>query len=114
MDQLLQGNFLTCPQDRTKLEALNEVKTFPQNKYILSNIRRANHAAVKEDDKTISIPKYGSCTVHNRQLNLYCKETDCQKPICAKCLLDNHRIHEVVDIEKELEEKNESLKAVVT
>ena len=38
--KLISDKKLNCPECRTKHEAEKEVKTFPQNKYLIAQIRR--------------------------------------------------------------------------
>ena len=54
LDQLIhsnfleQGHFVECPECREKHTVVNEVKTFPQNKYILAYIRRKTAETYKK------------------------------------------------------------------
>ena len=44
--------------------------------------------------------KFEICREHVRDLSLYCHEEQCGKVICQLCLLKEHRMHDVVDIEE--------------
>ena len=80
-----------------KRHTLVDVKTFPQNKYIVTNLKQ------KQKEREIA-----KCEEHGKELTLYCRCNGCQTAICSKCLTASHRKHDVVDIEerqKEIEEK---------
>ena len=97
LKQLIEGNSMECPECRKKHRVFaNKVKTFPQNKYILANIRR----------KEIDIAKNDMCEIHGKELLLYCVEPECLISICLTCLSKHHRGHDVVEIE---EAKREAL-----
>ena len=103
--QLIWENSPTCPVCVTKHTPVNDVKKFPQNKYILSHIRYKQKA-----QKNLSVAKKAvkECAEHHQVLGFYCKETSCQRKICPGCFLNEHRYHEVVDLEeghKQLREK---------
>ena len=53
------------------------------------------------------------CPIHEKEAILFCKDDSCQKPICQKCLLEEHRTHNFVDIEEEKTEKLAALLANV-
>ena len=84
----------TCPECRKQQPAGNDVQTFPQNKYILVNVKR------KQQDE----PATEKCEEHGKELSLYCKRAGCEKPICLKCLTKYHREHDVIDMEEEAKE----------
>ena len=94
-----QGDFVGCPECRKKHVAVDGVKTFPQNKYILTNIRRKQHPSEDFDDDS-SEEKIAKCPEHGKDIILYCKRLDCQKPICQACITRYHRGHDVVDIDE--------------
>ena len=89
--QLIQGKFVNCPECRKRHKAGNKEKTFPQNKYILTNIRRKQEE--DEQEKAVKI-----CNEHGKELNLYCKK--CLTPICQRGLSRHHRGHDVVELEE--------------
>ena len=96
LKQLIQGNFVECPECRKKHRVVNEVKTFPQNKYILANIRRKQVEIQKDQtSKAVDI-----CEKHGKELILYCKAPDCLTTICQTCLTRHHRGHDVVETEE--------------
>ena len=111
LKQLIQEAFVECPECRKKHKAgNNEVKTFPQNKYILVNIRRKQEETVK-NDQTSNV-----CGKHGKELILYCKGPECLIKICQTCLTRNHRGegHDVVETEEiEKEALLENIEAVV-
>ena len=88
----VRGKRVVCPECRKK-HAMVDVKTFPQNKYIMTNL--------KERRKEREIAK---CEDHGNQLTLYCRRNECQKAICSKCFTVSHRGHDVVDIEEKQKE----------
>ena len=91
--QLIQGNQIECPECRQKHEAKNEEKSFPQNKYILTLIKRKS---TQEQPKAHEFQK---CEEHGKELNLFCLDPECKKPICRNCLRKEHKKHEITDIE---------------
>ena len=90
LKQLIQGRFVICPECRNKHRAGNKERTFPQNKYILTNIRRK-----KEEDEPAKAMKI--CGDHGKELSLYCKK--CLTSICQRCLSRFHRGHDVAELE---------------
>ena len=90
LKQLIQGKFVHCPECRNKHKAGNKERTFPQNKYILTNIRRK-----KEEDEQAKAVKI--CDDHGKELSLYCKK--CLTSICQRCLSRFHRSHDVAELE---------------
>ena len=91
--QLIQGNKIECPECRKKHEAKKEEKTFPQNKYILVQMKRITPKLQRDQSAT------EKCREHGKELNIFCKEPGCQRVICVSCLSQGHKKHEVVDIE---------------
>ena len=77
-----------------KHEAKKEEKSFPQNKYILTQIKRKP----PKQPTTIGFQK---CEEHRKELSLYCKEPDCGKPICRLCLGKHHKKHDIIAIEEQ-------------
>ena len=96
--QLIRNEKLDCPECRTTHEATGKEKSFPQNKYLLTQIRR-----LQNDTKKVQ-HEYGKCAEHKKELILYCKEPWCQKAICTSCLKTSHRKHDVTEIEDEKKE----------
>ena len=89
----MYGQNVECPECREKHQATHDVKTFPQNKYIVVNLKQKQ----KEG-------KIAKCEKHGKELSLYCKRKECEKAICSKCLTVSHREHDVVDIEEKQKE----------
>ena len=95
---LINRSSLTCPECRMKHPAENDVKSFPQNKYILANIRRKKIEESTEHNagkKTNMVENYKK---HGKELAFYCNEKSCQMVICPLCILQDHRSHDVVDV----------------
>ena len=99
--QLIRYQRLECPECRAKHDAKNEEKSFPQNKYLLMQIKRKPTEAQewKEERSEKEL-----CEEHGKELVLFCNEHGCQKPICLLCLKKYHRRHDVTDIEDEMRE----------
>ena len=116
LSQLAEGNHLNCPECRARHYFNGEIKTFPQNKYILSCVREMAMLKTRQEGAM----RFEICREHARDLSLYCQERQCHKVICQLCLLKQHRMHDVVDIEeveaqqlvkeKEQRKKEEKLK----
>ena len=77
--QLIRNNKLKCSECRAKHDAKNEEKSFPQNKYLLMQIKRKpiNVRVRKAQRSNKEI-----CVEHKRELVLFCKEPECLKPVC--------------------------------
>ena len=84
--QLIQNNKVECPECRKTYEAENRENSFPQNMYLLIQIR----SSVLRDGNSRDDSK--RCEEHEKELNLFCREPGCQKPICVSCF-DHHRTH---------------------
>ena len=94
--QLISDKTLCCPECRTKHEAESDVKTFPQNKYLIAQIRRL----AKEEKENGESER---CEEHGKELNMFCREPTCQKTICISCMKD-HRKHDVLNIEEKMKD----------
>ena len=94
--QLISDKTLNCPECRTKHEAESDVKTFPQNKYLIAQIRRL----AKEEKENEGSER---CEEHGKELNMFCREPLCQKTICIFCMKD-HRKHDVLNIEEKMKD----------
>ena len=94
---LLRNNVLECPQDRQKHKAERGVKTFSQNKYILSYLRKDKKQQDSEHDE--------ECAEHNLKMVLFCKHEDCNKALCPICLSESHLGHNVVNILQETKQQ---------
>ena len=97
--QLIQGNRIECPECREKHKAKKEQKSFPQNKYILTQIKR------KSSQEQPPAHEFQKCEEHGKELRLFCKEPDCEKPICRLCLRKHHKGHIIVAIEEQEKEE---------
>ena len=91
-----------CPECRKRHRAHNGVRTFQQNKYILKNIKDKK---AYEKEKL----KFEQYQQHERDVTLYCENSDCRQPICSMCLLNEHRTHDVKDILQDQSEKSEAI-----
>ena len=100
LSHLLPSNVLTCPECRIKHIADDGVMSFPQNKYIISHIRRSAKDQIGDVE---------CCREHRKEASFYCKEVGCQKVICNTCLVKLHKFHDIVDIHEELNEQQELL-----
>ena len=107
--ELIQKNSLQCPECRKYHPAENGTRSFPQNKYILSTIRRKTSPT--DEKPHPSEQKLEKCPVHDRELALYCSEATCQNAICSLCITSSHRGHNVVDLMQLKREKYESFVA---
>ena len=96
--QLIRDNKLECPECRTKHEAENEEKSFPQNKYILSQLKRG------ATDNRNEEYNFQQCEEHGKELNLFCKQDGCNNSICRSCLSKKHFGHKVVEVEEQRKE----------
>ena len=90
--ETVSGESFDCPECRRKCEAKKGLETFPPNKYIIQQISHRR--------PTSQLPK---CEKHDNRIWLHC--INCQKDICPECLSDDHRKHDVVDINHLKKEK---------
>ena len=92
--QLIQNDKLECPECRAKHNAPRDEKSFPQNKYLLIQVKRKPSKKSKgkkeQDEKKL-------CKVHGKELVLFCDEPECKKSICLVCLKKFHKKHDVID-----------------
>ena len=108
LGQMIRQDMLECPECRQKHRATSKEKSFPQNKYILVNIKR-KPSSKEEQGASSKRPEVDLCEKHNRQRSPFCIEADCQKLICHLCLKDEHRNHEFEEAQEILEEKRNML-----
>ena len=87
--QLIKNNVLECPQDRAKHAANKGVKSFSQNKYIITYLKRELIHKKSEND---------GCPEHKLKIVLFCKDAKCQKGICPMCMSEKHLTHQVANI----------------
>ena len=102
--QLIRRDTMQCPECRQKHRATKKEKSFPQNKYILVNIKK-RPISIEENFVSPKQPDFDLCEKHNRPRSLYCVEDLCQKLICHFCLKDEHRSHEFEEAQQIIEEK---------
>ena len=108
VERLIHENKIECPECHEKHETKKEGKTFPQNKYILVNIKR--RPTLKEENLVSpQLPEVDVCEKHNRPRSLFCIKADCQKLVCPLCLKDEHRNHDFEDAKQILKEKRNVL-----
>ena len=98
--RLLNRSSFRCPECRMRHPAENHVKSFPQNKYILANIRRKKIEESTEDDAEKTTLMVEKCKKHGKELGFYCNEKSCKMVICPLCMLQDHRSHDVVDVQQ--------------
>ena len=46
------------------------------------------------------------CSKHGKELNIFCNQSGCQKPICLMCLKDEHKAHDFSDLQEVAEERS--------
>ena len=117
LKQLGSGYRIFCHICRKQHRADNGVKTFCQNEYILSHIRKENARKIeimneKEKAKQAEMSKE-LCSVHNREAHLYCLEKTCEKPICFLCLKPEHKDHDFEDLNDIKKQKHDQLMATL-
>ena len=95
---LIRKAKLDCPECRLKHEAVNGVKSFPQNKYIISHLKKAQQGEVAENKEEIC-GVFVTCNQHKREKIFFCLEDDCQKQVCIVCFARHHKQHSYVDLE---------------
>ena len=98
VDQWIRNNQLECPSCRVKHEVKREENTFPQNKYILTMVRRRRRLEGDELNESRRCPEHGQNEI------LFCMQAGCHKTICTLCLSKAHFGHKVVAINDEREE----------
>ena len=91
VSEMIHRNTLVCPQDRQAHAAVNGAGSFPQNKYILNNLRKNT----QQDDSE----NYEMCTAHRKKKFFYCK--GCKVVLCPVCILQKHQGHNIIDIFRE-------------
>ena len=96
--QLIRNQKLECPECRARHDAKNEAKSFPQNKYTLTQIRRKS---LKRKQEKVT-RAYGRCKDHGKELSLFCQEPDCQIAICQTCLTKYHKKHDFVELDEDV------------
>ena len=87
-------DWIECPECRQKHKTTNKERSFPQNKYIVTLMKR------KMCNEQLTLSEFQTCEEHGKELNMFCKESQCNKPICRTCLRTQHRRHDVTEIEE--------------
>ncbi len=81
---------LECPECRKQHNVGSEgVKTFPQNKYIVTHLQRQLVAAPNHfAEQAADIAKV-KCEGHGKEFSLFCISAACMKPLCTNSLVDD-------------------------
>ena len=88
--QLIQNNRAKCPTCNMQHQA-RRATDFPQNRYTLTMMRRLPERA-----------EIRRCQLHqDEEETVFCREAECQKPICTECLSEHHFGHKVVSLKTE-------------
>ena len=85
---------LHCPICTKKHVYNYGIESISDNQYILMQIKK------NEQD---------TCSIHQRELCLFCNGPDCQKPICPLCLKNEHKEHDIDDLREAKEKKYHDL-----
>ena len=101
VEELLRGYTFTCPECRKKHHALRDKKSFPQNKYIVSLLRKTG--------ETSRVGNFDACEIHHREISLFCNEAGCKKAVCSLCLISGHKNHDVKDLQEINQNKSETI-----
>ena len=96
--QMIRYNKLECPICKMRHAVRRQGITFPQNKYILTMMRRRRRLEGEELDESRKCPEHGQNEI------LFCRGAGCMKTICPLCLAKTHLGHKVVAIKDETEE----------
>ena len=106
--KLVQRYRIVCPECRQEHKLPDGAKSLKQNPYILDQLSGKEANVKKDAQKRLNL-----CVKHSKELNLFCEEADCKKPICITCLREEHKTHCVVEVEdkkQDLLKKVESVK----
>ncbi len=99
---------LQCPECRVTHKADRQgAKTFPQNRYIISHLPMKKKLETLEAERNLQSEienKYMRCPDHKLEMTLICTEEHCNEKICSRCYLDEHKLHDIMDIDKEKSE----------
>ena len=99
-DKLWQVGSLQCPQCGTKHSSRNDIISFT-NKIVQRQPAETKNKPAVEGKR--------ECSMHGEELGLFCKESGCQMAICVACAKDQHKGHDVGDLEEVTEEICSSL-----
>ena len=86
--KMIKENKLGCPECRTEHRAEKKEKSFPQNKYLLVQIRRRKEETNGNE----------KCKNHGKELSAFCRI--CHQNICISCVRKNHEGHDWIEIEE--------------
>ena len=106
LNRFMQRQTLCCPQCRQDNEVPNGAVNFPQNRYILKNIKETRNEGY-----------FQVCKKHGREMSLFCNGglfsgwKECKTEICSLCLTKDHHNHKVVDL---LGKKKDKIKSLST
>ena len=91
LSELINNDKIECPECKQPYDAREGGKSFPQNRYILTTIKRQPSGKRRG--------KHGNCPQHpSEELTLFCQNALCGKAICPECLSTKHQGHTVVGI----------------
>ena len=93
--KLIHGNRIECPKCRKKHKVTNNEESFPQNKYILIMLKRKSF----EEQPTPN--DFKTCDDHGEDLNMFCKNAQCNNPVCRTCLRKQHKGHVAFPIKEQ-------------
>ena len=96
--QLIQNSSLECPYCRKTHEADNSEKSFPQNRYLLIQIKREGTKEIRDENGGSDCKR---CEEHGKELDLFCREPGCQKHICVSCF-EQHKNHDIQNISEDM------------
>ncbi len=107
-------NQLTCPQCRAVHRTWGKgFQAFKQNKYIVANLQNGDAKSKIKRHESDNNPSFVNCETHKRKLTLFCRQESCKRAICSKCLTQNHKLHDVEDIEDQHEIYTESVRKTI-
>ena len=88
VENILERNtdVFECPLCKEKHTVRHGVKTFRENPFILPIIKRNDKQFCDEHEK--------------RVITFFCKNPECQKSVCALCLINEHKTHDFVDLQE--------------
>ena len=101
LDAMMKGVSLVCAECRKKHRAPSGVAAFPENRSVIDHIKY-----LAKDIKAKNSIGKTQCVNHKRDLSLFCKNRGCNKEICPLCMIQDHNGHKVVDLMREVKEKN--------
>ena len=85
---------LTCPVCEKEHHFFDGVESVSVNQYVRAMVRKGQE---------------GLCHAHKMDLSLFCEEPECQTPICALCLKNEHKGHDFDGLQKSKEKRSKML-----